>query len=198
MPDVITVAHEVFDELETELPSRIDLPASGISPSYISDKLKPYGLPATHTRLWGPDYLKGATPVNEDTVWIMSHQDTTTGKNRGQLFMVGWWKSNGEFGGVDKVIYYGWSGEKKVAPYSGWNWRKNLIQTHWGRYPPKIHQFHDLNWFSKAFGELDGMGNVADDPWARFSVFFTTIPVDMPNRRVLNWNMGQVKGLLNL
>tara|TARA_B100000029_G_scaffold486937_1_gene541814 strand:- start:5844 stop:6431 length:588 start_codon:yes stop_codon:yes gene_type:complete len=132
------------------------------------------------------NYLLKPDPEESDIVWVMRHKDKR--KPQKQIYIVGWWKANGEFGGIEKVIWYGSKGKKRVNDYSAWNWRKNLIQDYWGQYPPEPKKFQDWDWFSKAFGEPDGMGNVSDNPWERFEVKFMTIPVGISDYpRVLNW-----------
>tara|TARA_B100000686_G_scaffold187354_1_gene194074 strand:+ start:10364 stop:10954 length:591 start_codon:yes stop_codon:yes gene_type:complete len=180
------VAHQVLDDLIREFPMEPseDSPRGQI----IFETLQKYiTFEDVKPSYFNANYLLKPDPEESDIVWVMRHKDKT--KPQAQIYIVGWWKANGEFGGVPVVLYYGYSdGKKNVAPYSGWNWRKNLIQDHWGRYPPEPEKFQDWDWFSKAFGEPDGMGNVSDNPWEKFEVKFMTIPVGISDYpKVLNW-----------
>ena len=182
------VAHAVFRDLADRFPThtrRTSRPTNQRG-KMIYDTLSNYTFEDVVPSYFNANYLLKPDPEESDIVWVMRHKDKRNPQLR--IYIVGWWKANGEFGGIEKVIWYGSNGKKRGNDYSAWNWRSNLIQDHWGQYPPEPKKFQDWDWFSKAFGEPDGMGNISDNPWEKFEVKFMTIPVGISDYpRVLNW-----------
>lgn len=177
------IAYSVFEQLAQQLPELV----SGSRP--IQEQiLQSVALTDTKPSYFGANYLKKDNPPT-DIIWIMRRSRKHPHRQKTQpIFVVGWWKANGDFGGIEKVIWYDSEGKKRVNDYSDWNWRGSLIQSHYGRYPPQPSQFRDWSWFSKAFGKVLTPG-YEGNPWEVSQVKFMTVAVgNLDYPKVLNWS----------
>jgi len=180
------IAYSVFEQLAQQLPAQLGV--TGNSRQIQEQILESVALPDTKPSFFGANYLKKDNPESTDIIWIMRRTRKHPHKQKRQpIFVVGWWKANGDFGGIEKVIWYH-NNKKRVNDYSDWNWRGSLIQSHWGRYPPLPSQFRDWSWFSKAFGKVLTPG-YEGNPWEASQVKFLTVAVgNLDYPKVLNWS----------
>lgn len=178
------IAYSVFEQLAQQLPALV-----GGSRPIQEQILQSVALTDTKPSYFGPNYLKKDNPESTDIIWIMRRSRKHPHRQKTQpIFVVGWWKANGDFGGIKKVIWYDSEGKKRVNDYSDWNWRGSLIQSHYGRYPPDPDQFRDWSWFSKAFGKVLTPG-YEGNPWEASQVKFMTVAVgNLDYPKVLNWS----------
>ena len=178
------VAYSVFEQLAQQLPELV-----GGSRPIQEQILRSVALTDTKPSYFGPNYLKKDNPESTDIIWIMRRSRKHAHRQKTQpIFVVGWWKANGDFGGIEKVIWYDSKGNKQVNDYSAWNWRGSLIQSHYGRYPPLPSQFRDWSWFSKAFGKVLTPG-YEGNPWEASQVKFMTVAVgNLDYPKVINWS----------
>ena len=181
------IAYSVFEQLAQQLPEQFVV---GVNSRQIQEQiLESVALPDAKPSFFGANYLKKDNPESTDIIWIMRRTRKHPDKQKRQpIFVVGWWKANGDFGGIEKVIWYDSEGKKRVNDYSAWNWRGSLIQSHYGRYPPLPSQFRDWSWFSKAFGKVLTPG-YEGNPWESSQVKFLTVAVgNLDYPKVLNWS----------
>ena len=98
------VAYSVFEQLAQQLPEQLVV---GVNSRLIQEQiLESVALPDTKPSFFGANYLKKDNPESTDIIWIMRRTRKHPHKQkRKPIFVVGWWKANGDFGGIEKRLF---------------------------------------------------------------------------------------------